>query len=437
MKKIFLLITCVLGAVAFSEAQTIYFTQDFNSSTNVNTYTGAPITQNKFDGITTVGTGASFAIVNGKLQIVKVNGTGNIRASLTRTTAFVGAPATGPGFVRVSMEVAISGNTADVASGHRFMFGDNFPTTPAAPGNANIHCSLFINPTGKPGEFRVEGTNPPAVPNTVIPTFTGTKTIVWYVNNSGSDKGYTGPNGQINTVQNDYADAWVVDGATATLVVDEDPALTPTVNIRNFKLSNNPNFDATLDLDNLVIREEPSVAVKRITSIAAIPALSVPVKTEFTLIPFPTRVLVTYEDNTSELATIRFTSDATAVYNQFQVGTYNVIGLVTPVNGTINPNGLTAPTKVTVRGEVILTNTFSPNGDGKNDTWIIEELKRYSNTEVEVFDRDGKRIFNSTDANIGWDGKNLNGEVIAGSYFYVIKVPNLSLVKRGVVTVIK
>ncbi|TZF80613.1 hypothetical protein FW774_20240, partial [Pedobacter sp. BS3] len=51
--------------------------------------------------------------------------------------------------------------------------------------------------------------------------------------------------------------------------------------------------------------------------------------------------------------------------------------------------------------------------------------------------RDGKRLFYSTDPNVGWDGRNQSGQVEAGSYFYIIKVPDLLMVKKGVLTVIK
>ncbi|MDF3076976.1 MAG: hypothetical protein K0S09_865 [Sphingobacteriaceae bacterium] len=430
MKRLFLLTGLVFSAFAMN-GQTVYFSQDFNSSTNYTTYQGSPVTANKFDAIQLAGN-TTVNATNNKLQFVKNGGTGVNRGSFTRTTNFAGAPATGPGFLKYSMDVSVSNNSADVASGFRFMFGDTFPITPAAPANGNIHSGLYINPTKNAGEFKVESeSNTQTLPN----TFTGTQTVIWYINNTGADAGYKAPDGTINTVQDDYADVWVVSGNTKTLVFNEEPALTPAKTLKNFKLTNNPNFTATIDIDNIVISEEPVIVVPKIVSVAPVAPVTVPLKTLFNLLPFPTEVEVTYNNNTKDIAKITYSPLTN--YNQYLLGTYQVVGTITPNNGTINPSKISVATTVTVRDNIVLTNTFSPNGDGKNDTWINEELARYQNTSVEVYDRDGRRLFQSTDPKIGWDGKNANGDVIAGSYFYIIKVPDLSMAKRGVVTVIK
>ena len=84
-----------------------------------------------------------------------------------------------------------------------------------------------------------------------------------------------------------------------------------------------------------------------------------------------------------------------------------------------------------------IVNAFSPNGDGTNDTWTVPELKYYNNIKVEVFDRAGVRLFQTTNPEQGWDGKDQHGQVLKGAFFFVIQVKDIDLVKRGVVTVIK
>ena len=84
-----------------------------------------------------------------------------------------------------------------------------------------------------------------------------------------------------------------------------------------------------------------------------------------------------------------------------------------------------------------IVNAFSPNGDGTNDTWTIPELKYYNNIKVEVFDRAGVRLFQTTNPEQGWDGKDQHGQVLKGAFFFVVQVQDINLVKRGVVTVIK
>src|SRR5690606_19100113 len=47
-----------------------------------------------------------------------------------------------------------------------------------------------------------------------------------------------------------------------------------------------------------------------------------------------------------------------------------------------------------------IPNTFSPNGDGVNDTWFPRGLERYSRALVRIFDRHGQLVYEgrSTDA---------------------------------------
>ncbi|WP_158607200.1 Ig-like domain-containing protein [Pontibacter oryzae] len=87
--------------------------------------------------------------------------------------------------------------------------------------------------------------------------------------------------------------------------------------------------------------------------------------------------------------------------------------------------------------EIKLVNAFSPDGDGINDTWKVPELRYYNQIEVTVYDRSGKRVFQTTDPEQGWDGKGADGRITDGSYFYVISIKDISLVQKGVVTVFK
>ncbi|MFB9865004.1 Ig-like domain-containing protein [Rufibacter immobilis] len=84
-----------------------------------------------------------------------------------------------------------------------------------------------------------------------------------------------------------------------------------------------------------------------------------------------------------------------------------------------------------------IVNAFSPNGDGINDTWAVPELRFYNDVEVQVFDRSGVRIFHTTNPEQGWDGRNQNGKVLAGTYLYIIHVKDINYVKKGTVTILK
>ena len=71
---------------------------------------------------------------------------------------------------------------------------------------------------------------------------------------------------------------------------------------------------------------------------------------------------------------------------------------------------------------IIIHNAISPNGDGINDTWVIEGLQHYPGNTVQVFDKWGDRIFEKTDYNNDWAGKGTNGDLPDGTYYYLVKL---------------
>ncbi|MCO6173609.1 gliding motility-associated C-terminal domain-containing protein [Flavobacterium sp. NRK F10] len=67
---------------------------------------------------------------------------------------------------------------------------------------------------------------------------------------------------------------------------------------------------------------------------------------------------------------------------------------------------------------------LSPNNDGQNDTWVIENITDYPQAKIEVFDRNGVAVFHTVNYQNDWDGRrNGTGDLVpVGSYFYSIDV---------------
>jgi gliding motility-associated-like protein len=73
--------------------------------------------------------------------------------------------------------------------------------------------------------------------------------------------------------------------------------------------------------------------------------------------------------------------------------------------------------------EINLSEAFTPNGDGINDTWVIYNIESYPKSIVRVFSDRGVQVFSARNYKNDWDGRNQKGnhsEVSRGSYYYQI-----------------
>jgi gliding motility-associated-like protein len=78
--------------------------------------------------------------------------------------------------------------------------------------------------------------------------------------------------------------------------------------------------------------------------------------------------------------------------------------------------------------KIVFFKAFSPNGDGKNDGWFIENIQRpeFSDNRVEVFNRWGQRIWEGQgydNETVMWMGKTQGGGTLPdGTYFFVARI---------------
>lgn len=89
------------------------------------------------------------------------------------------------------------------------------------------------------------------------------------------------------------------------------------------------------------------------------------------------------------------------------------------------------PTEVVVNVigcDIVIPEAFTPNGDGYNDVFYIENLEAYPNTRVIIFNRWGAELYVSDDYPNNWDGRsenqfNVGGNIVPeGTYFYLIEL---------------
>ncbi len=93
-----------------------------------------------------------------------------------------------------------------------------------------------------------------------------------------------------------------------------------------------------------------------------------------------------------------------------------------------NGFGCTDTARITLRIEegIIIPNVFSPNNDGVNDWFYIPNtgMKEFS---IEIFNRWGTKLWETTAPEIRWDGRTTAGVLVPdGTYFFILKAESIS-----------
>ncbi len=71
--------------------------------------------------------------------------------------------------------------------------------------------------------------------------------------------------------------------------------------------------------------------------------------------------------------------------------------------------------------KLTIPNIFTPNGDGKNDVFLISGIGMVTYSAT-IYDRWGKKVFESTDIKQSWDGKGADD----GTYYYIITAESIN-----------
>ncbi|MBN8701568.1 MAG: gliding motility-associated C-terminal domain-containing protein [Bacteroidetes bacterium] len=109
-------------------------------------------------------------------------------------------------------------------------------------------------------------------------------------------------------------------------------------------------------------------------------------------------------------------TDANPVATPSVTTSYTVI--VTTSLGCSNSDNVV----VTVLPEISFYNGLSPNGDGVNDYWMIDNIQKFPNCLVEVYNRWGELLFSSVGYSNPWDGTYKGEQLPVGTYYYVINL---------------
>jgi gliding motility-associated-like protein len=115
--------------------------------------------------------------------------------------------------------------------------------------------------------------------------------------------------------------------------------------------------------------------------------------------------------------------------------TYTVFGKA--ADGCYGIDSVTV--NVEADSNLFIYNTFTPNGDGINDTWFIGNIGLFPNNEVAIFNRYGAQMYHANaydNLKTVWDGTILGTPVPDATYYYVIYT-GTGKTYRGSVTIIR
>ena len=131
-------------------------------------------------------------------------------------------------------------------------------------------------------------------------------------------------------------------------------------------------------------------------------------------------------------------TDVNPVHNYTKKGEYTIT--LTATNEGLCNNSISKG-KISIRYNIIIfiPNTFTPNGDGINDYFNVKitNIKTY---HLQIFNRFGTRLYESTDITNTWKGIYNGGLVPVGVYYYLIDAVTLNddpLKEAGSVTVLR
>lgn len=93
--------------------------------------------------------------------------------------------------------------------------------------------------------------------------------------------------------------------------------------------------------------------------------------------------------------------------------------------------------KLPETSSLIISNTFTPNGDGANDTWGIPDLRFLQQARIQIFDRGGILVFYTENPDMHWDGKVNGKDAPTGSYFWGFSVKETGETRRGILNLLR
>lgn len=168
---------------------------------------------------------------------------------------------------------------------------------------------------------------------------------------------------------------------------------------------------ACFDQDTVVVN------IFGLPTVDAGPTFTIPVFSNVTIGGSPT----TTSGSVSITWSPSFDLNDPSIQNPVASNTLNTTYTVTVVDLT---TGCTVSDTMTVflYPLIVIPNGFSPNGDTKNERWIIDYIDQFPENTVEIYNRWGELLYFFNNYNGQFDGKFKGKDLPVGTYYYIINL---------------
>lgn len=109
---------------------------------------------------------------------------------------------------------------------------------------------------------------------------------------------------------------------------------------------------------------------------------------------------------------------------------------VADTNGCVNADFVTI-TVLIPEFNGMVSNLFTPNGDGINDAWYIENIQNFPDNEVAVYNIYGNKVYEKKNYMNDWQGTYNGNALPEGTYYYVLKFEDGSKPVKGSIDIIR
>ncbi len=128
---------------------------------------------------------------------------------------------------------------------------------------------------------------------------------------------------------------------------------------------------------------------------------------------------------------VEFIDSTSISYEYLTAGTYNIsVSLYNFFCNRIITETKVAEFVDPKESSGIIPNVFTPNGDSWNDELVFVGVDHTQDYSIKIFDRWGRKAFESTDATKNWDGKDAS----EGTYFYELRYTDVCSTQEKLVT---